>query len=85
MLVKPTVHDLLEEVGDNRYALVIMTSKRARQIADGSPVLTKEKDTSPVTLAADEIVEGKVKKINDEYDDEEKAKEEFKNEKRNIL
>lgn len=63
MLVKPTVSDLLKEVGDNRYALVIMTSKRARQIASGSPLKTKEKDRSPVTLAADEIIEGKVTKV----------------------
>ena len=33
MIVKPTVTDLLETVKDNRYSLVIMTSKRARQIA----------------------------------------------------
>lgn len=63
MLVKPTVSDLLKEVGDNRYALVIMTSKRARQIASGSPLRTKEKDRSPVTLAADEIMEGQVTKL----------------------
>lgn len=62
MLVKPTVSDLLGKVGDNRYALVIMTSKRARQIASGCPVKTNEKDRSPVTLAADEIIEGKVTK-----------------------
>lgn len=62
MLVKPTVSDLLEKVGDNRYALVIMTSKRARQIASGCQVKTNEKDRSPVTLAADEIIEGKVTK-----------------------
>ena len=32
MLVKPSVTDLLTKV-DNRYTLVIMVSKRARQIA----------------------------------------------------
>jgi len=64
MLVKPTVSDLLKKVGDNRYALVIMTSKRARQIASGSPLRTNKKDRSPVTLAADEIIEGQVTKTN---------------------
>lgn len=63
MLVKPTVSDLLKKVGDNRYALVIMTSKRARQIAAGSPLKTKENDRSAVTLAADEIIEGEVTKV----------------------
>ena len=63
MIVKPTVSELLEEVGDNRYALVIMTAKRARQISAGDPVLTSANDESPVTLAADEIAEGKVRKV----------------------
>ena len=34
MMVKPSVQELLEKV-DNRYRLVIVTSKRARQIAEG--------------------------------------------------
>ena len=63
MLVKPTVAELLDEVNDNRYALVIMTAKRARQIASGSPVKTEKDDFWPVTLAADEISEGKISKI----------------------
>ena len=63
MIVKPTVAELLNKVEDNRYALVIMTAKRARQIASGKQPMTLAKDTSPVTLAADEIAEGKVTKI----------------------
>lgn len=61
MMVKPTVGELLQKVGDNRFRLVIATSKRARQIATGSDVLTDKEEESPVTLAADEIAEGKVK------------------------
>ena len=38
-----------------------MASKRARQIASGDKKLTDKDDESPVTLAADEIAEGKVK------------------------
>lgn len=59
MLVKPTVLDLLNKV-DNRFELVTMTAKRARQIAAGSVPLTKKEEPSPVSLAADEIDEGKV-------------------------
>ena len=62
MIVKPTVAELLDKVEDNRYALVIMTAKRARQIAGGADPMTNAKDTSPVTLAADEIADGKVTK-----------------------
>lgn len=63
MMVKPTVGELLTKV-DNRFRLVITTSKRARQIATGSEVLTDKNDESPVTLAADEIAEGKVEVSN---------------------
>lgn len=59
MIIKPTVTSLLEIV-DNRFELVIMTAKRARQIASGSPVLTKVDEKSAVTLASNEIAEGKV-------------------------
>ena len=50
MIVKPTVKELLTKV-NNRFELVVVTSKRARQIVDAE---------SPVTLAANEIAEGKV-------------------------
>ena len=59
MMVKPSVQELLEKV-DNRYRLVVVTSKRARQIAEGDVCMTKVKEKSPVTLAANEIAEGKV-------------------------
>lgn len=59
MMVKPSVTELLQTV-ENRYLLVIATSKRARQIANGAPILTKAKEESAVTLAANEIAEGKV-------------------------
>ena len=59
MMVKPSVQELLKKV-DNRYRLVIVTSKRARQIAGGDMSMTRVKEKSPVTLAANEIAEGKV-------------------------
>lgn len=60
MIIKPTVTDLLKVV-DNRFELVILVAKRARQIAAGQTPLTKVKERSTVTLAANEIAEGKVK------------------------
>ena len=59
MMVKPTVQELLTKA-KNRYELVIATSKRARQISSGAEVKTKVKEESAVTLAANEIAEGKV-------------------------
>ena len=59
MIVRPTITQLLTKA-NNRYELVIATARRARQIAEGAPVLTDVKEESPVTLAANEIAEGKV-------------------------
>ncbi len=74
MMVKPTVADLLKKA-NNRYELVIATARRARQIASGAEPKTDVKEESPVTLAANEIAEGKVSIVEepeDENDDIEK-------------
>ena len=74
MMVKPTVAELLKKA-NNRYELVIATARRARQIAAGSEPKTTVKEESPVTLAANEIAEGKVSIVEepeDENDDVEK-------------
>lgn len=62
MMVKPAVTDLLKKV-DNQYSLVIMTAKRARQIAEGEIPMTDADEKSPVTLAVNEIYEDKVYRI----------------------
>ena len=59
MIVKPTVTELLRKA-KNRYELIIATSRRARQIAMGEKPLTNVDEKSPVTIAANEIAEGKV-------------------------
>lgn len=64
MMVKPTVNELLEKV-DDRYRLVLVTSKRARQLAEGAEPLTDKHEESFVTLAAQEIAEGKVNAVNE--------------------
>ena len=64
MIVKPTVNELLNHA-ENRFALVIAASKRAREIANGDKVLTDVKEEAPVTLAANEINEGKIKIFSD--------------------
>ena len=68
-MVKPTVAELLKKA-DNRYELVIATARRARQIAAGDEVRTEIKETSPVTLAANEIAEGKVKIVEERKTEE---------------
>ena len=61
MMVEPTTAELLKKT-DSKFRLVIAAAKRARQIASGSEKLTDKKcEESPVTIAANEIAEGKVK------------------------
>ncbi len=73
-MVKPAVTDLLKKV-DNRYSLVIMTAKRARQIAEGEDPMTNVNETSPVTLAVNEIYEDKVYRLEGENADETEIEE----------
>lgn len=65
MMVQPSVTDLLKKV-DNRFELVVMTAKRARQLSKGDKPLTQKEEESTVTLAADEIAEGKVTICNED-------------------
>ena len=58
-MINPSITELLEKVED-RYSLVIVTSRRARQIIDGSKPLTSSKSKKPLTLAIHEVEEGTV-------------------------
>ena len=64
MIVKPSVTELLSKA-NNRYELVIATARRARQISAGDEPKTKVREESAVTLAANEIAEGKVSIVED--------------------
>ena len=56
MLLYPSVNKLQEKT-DSRYSLCILTSKRARDIIEGKPVLTEEESERPVSQAAREVAE----------------------------
>lgn len=58
-MIYPSIQTLLEKV-DSRYTLVVVTSKRARQLVDGAPKLTKCASDKPVTVAINEIAEDKI-------------------------
>lgn len=68
MMVKPSVTELLTKA-NNRYELVIATARRARKISGGEDPLTNVKEESAVTLAANEIAEGKVRIITEDTDE----------------
>ncbi len=59
MMVEPSVTNLLKKV-NNQFELVVVTAKRARQLSKGDKPLTDKQEESMVTLAADEVAEGKV-------------------------
>jgi DNA-directed RNA polymerase subunit omega len=59
-MARITVEDCLDHV-DNRFELVMVGSKRARQIAtEGRPALVPEENDKPTVIALREIEEGLV-------------------------
>jgi DNA-directed RNA polymerase subunit omega len=57
-MIDPSIIDLIKKVGD-RYAVVAITSKRARQIIDGSKPLMEMDCNKPLTIAIHEVFENK--------------------------
>ena len=58
-MLHPSMTELLEKV-DNRYLLVNVTAKRARQIAEEAEINEVRLNEKPVKLALDDIVDGKI-------------------------
>ena len=48
-------------VVNSRYSIVIATSRRARQIIAGEEPLVNTKQTKPLSIAIEELNEGKIK------------------------
>ena len=70
-MARVTVEDCLEHV-DNRFQLVMLATKRARQIATkGFEPLVPEENDKPTVIALREIAEGKIgRELLSEIDDE---------------
>ena len=72
-MMYPRIDDLLENVSNSRYALVIAAAKRARQINnyhhqlgegtfdDFPPPLVESRSKNYLTMALEEIGEGQIK------------------------
>lgn len=56
-MINPSIVDLLKRVED-RYSLVILSAKRARQIIDGAETFVDVESNKPLTIAINEIDEG---------------------------
>ncbi len=55
-----------QPVVQSRYSIVMATSKRARQIIAGSEPLVPAEGKKPLSVAVEELYEGKVKIVGDE-------------------
>jgi|LSQX01.1.fsa_nt_gb DNA-directed RNA polymerase subunit omega len=56
-LIEPSVTELLTKV-ENRYRLVTIASKRARQLIDGQEPLVDKTSLNPLSVAVMEVNEG---------------------------
>lgn len=61
-MIYPPIAELVEKTG-SRYTLVIETAKRARQLVAGAPALSDVDTSKEVTMAVNEIYEGKVEAV----------------------
>ena len=76
-MLHPSYSDLMKVVNsevepgeapvvNSRYSIVMATSKRARQIIAGDEPLVDEKGNKPLSIAVDELNQGKIKILNDD-------------------
>lgn len=55
-MLYPSINEIRKKA-DNRYTLVTLAAKRARDIIDGKPKLTDADTEKPVSIAVNEIAE----------------------------
>lgn len=82
MMIHPSYSELMEVINkdidpdevpvvSSRYSVVLATSKRARQLIDGEePLVRAANDIKPLSVAVQEVYEGKVKILPAENADE---------------
>lgn len=58
-MIHPSIDALMPKV-DSKYTLVVLAAKRAREVMNGEHTLVDSKSNKPVTLALEEIAQGKV-------------------------
>ena len=59
------------KVVNSRYSIVMATSKRARQLIDGEePLVETTQSEKPLSIAVDELKQGKIKILGDDEEEE---------------
>jgi DNA-directed RNA polymerase subunit omega len=59
-MARITVEDCLENI-PNRFALVMLVAKRAKELLKGAPMVVKNKDNKYVVSALREVATGRVR------------------------
>lgn len=58
-MARVTVEDCLRKV-ENRFSLVILASKRTKELKRGAPLMVRDRDNREVVMALREIARGAV-------------------------
>lgn len=70
-VVNSEVEEGEDPVVNSRYSIVMATAKRARQIIAGDEALVDDKGKKALSVAVDELNQGKIKILNDEPEEDE--------------
>ena len=75
----PTYRDLIKSINstsedgkpiiESRYSVVVAAAKRARQIIAGAEPYATAKCSKPLSIAVEEVYQGKVKIVGDEEEE----------------
>ncbi|NLG02569.1 MAG: DNA-directed RNA polymerase subunit omega [Clostridia bacterium] len=68
-VVNSEVEEGEHPVVNSRYSIVLATSKRARQIIDGSRTLVNSNGKKPLSVAIEELNTGMIKIVGDDEDE----------------
>lgn len=60
MMIEPPIDEMVKRMDGNKYKLSIVMAKRAKELEKRIPAVIKESDKKAISLAADEIYEGKI-------------------------
>ena len=85
-MIHPSYKELMEKINEenaadnvpqvtSRYSVVLASSKRARQLTNGAEPLAYAKSGKPLSIAVEELYEGKVKMMPSKPEEEEEAAE----------
>ena len=61
MMIEPSIDKLLTKTNGNKYVLCTIVAKRAKEIENVRRLELADQDKKAISLACEEVVEGKVK------------------------